>query len=96
MPDPKKSLDANAAPGGDHDDEAGRFAQAILATMRQPLLVLSGDLRVETANRAFYQTFEIDEADTRGRLVYELGNGPNNGTVEEFKVEHDSSESAGA
>ena len=86
------------------DDEARRYAEAILATMRQPLLVLDGDLRVEVANRAFYRAFEVDETETRGRLVYELGNGqwdigqlrerleqilPNNGTVEGFKVAHE-------
>jgi PAS domain-containing protein len=68
------------------------------------LLVLNGDLRVETANPAFFRTFEVDAAETRGRLVYELGNGqwdtpelrkllediiPNSGTVEDFKVEHE-------
>jgi two-component sensor histidine kinase/nitrogen-specific signal transduction histidine kinase len=86
------------------DQDDGGFAAAILATMRQPLLVLNGDLRVETANRAFFRTFEIGEAETTGRLVYELGNGQwdipelrelleevllGNGTVEGFKVEHE-------
>jgi two-component sensor histidine kinase/nitrogen-specific signal transduction histidine kinase len=90
--------------GADREDEARRFAEAILATMRQPLLVLNGDLRVETANPAFFRTFEVDAAEIRGRRVYELGNGqwdtpelrkllediiPNSGTVEEFKVEHE-------
>lgn len=100
----QNETDERTAPGGDHNDEERRFAEAILATMHQPLLVLNGDLRVATANRAFYRTFEVDEAETRGRLVYELENGrwnipelrellegilPNDGTVEAFRVEHE-------
>jgi hypothetical protein len=53
--------------GADGDDEARRFDEAILATMRQPLLVLTGDLHVEIANPAFFRTFEVDQAETRGR-----------------------------
>jgi PAS domain S-box-containing protein len=85
------------------EDEGRRFAEAILGTMRQPLLVLNGDLRVATANRTFFRKFEVDEAETEGRLVYELCNGqwdipelrqlledilPNNGPVDDYRVEH--------
>ena len=38
--------------------EARDYAQAIVATVREPLLVLDGELRVVTANAAFYRTFE--------------------------------------
>ena len=37
------------------------------------MLALSGDLRVRSANSAFYETFGLDGADTTGRLIYELG-----------------------
>jgi PAS domain S-box-containing protein len=49
-------------------------AEDIVATVREPLLVLSADLRVRRANRSFYQTFQVAPEDTEGRLVYELGN----------------------
>jgi two-component sensor histidine kinase len=78
-------------------------AEAVVRTVRQPLLILSGDLVVETANPAFYQTFEVGPDETEGRLIYELGNGQWNipllreliekvlssdGHVEDFQVEH--------
>jgi len=85
-------------------DSARHLDEAILRTMRQPLLVLSEDLRVERANRAFYRTFSVDEEETDGQLLYELGNGQwdipqlrvlleetqsGNGTVDDYRVEHD-------
>jgi len=53
------------------------YAEAIIRTSRTPLLVLDMDHRVVSANRAFYETFEIeeDEGETVGRRIYELGNG---------------------
>jgi PAS domain S-box-containing protein len=51
------------------------YAEATLRTSPVPLLVLGKDLRVNTANEAFYHTFQVGTAETQGRLVYELGNG---------------------
>jgi len=51
------------------------FAQDVFDTVREPLLILDGSLRVHSANRAFYQTFEVTPEQTVTRLVYELGNG---------------------
>ncbi len=51
------------------------YAEAIVETVRNPLLALSGDLRVRSANSAFYDTFGISAADTAGRLVYDLVDG---------------------
>ncbi|QPC95938.1 chemotaxis protein CheB [Mesorhizobium sp. INR15] len=51
------------------------YAEAIVETVRNPLLALSGDLRVRSANSAFYNTFGISAADTAGRLVYDLVDG---------------------
>jgi len=51
------------------------YAEAIVETVRNPLLALSGDLRVRSANSAFYETFGISAADTTGRLVYDLVDG---------------------
>ena len=41
--------------------EAYDYANAIVETVREPLLVLSPDLRVITANRSFYENF-LDKA----------------------------------
>jgi len=54
--------------------EDGRaLAQAIVDTVREPLLVLDKDLRVIAASRSFYDTFRADPQDTQGRLLYTLG-----------------------
>jgi len=50
------------------------YAEGILGTMREPLLVLDKHLRVKSANEAFYRTFTIDASETEGTLVYELKN----------------------
>ena len=54
--------------------DALAFAESIIDTMRDPLLVLDGDLRVVGASREFYRTFGVTREATEGRLVYELGN----------------------
>jgi PAS domain S-box-containing protein len=54
---------------------AGQFYEDLIATIREPLVVLSDDLRVVDANPAFYQTFQVSPGETEGRLIYELGNG---------------------
>lgn len=54
--------------------QAREFAENIIATVREPLLVLSRDLRIVSANRAFYQTFHTTPAETLERRIYELGN----------------------
>jgi len=51
------------------------YAQNIVDTVREPLLILDATLRVQSANRAFYQTFQVTAKETEGRLIYELGNG---------------------
>ena len=83
--------------------DAGTFAQAIVDTVREPLLVLDKDLRVLAASRSFYLTFKAARADTQGRLLYTLGDGqwdipklrlllekivPEHGVMEDYEVEH--------
>jgi len=51
------------------------LTSAILETMRNPLLVLAANLKVESTNQAFLDTFGVDRGETVGQLVYELGNG---------------------
>lgn len=49
-------------------------ADSIMDTVREPLLVLSADLRVHNANPAFCQMFKVSPEDTVGQIVYDLGN----------------------
>jgi two-component sensor histidine kinase len=85
-------------------DDAYPLAQAIVDTIRDPLLVLDQDLRVVTANRAFHHTFRINRQDIQGRPVYELGDGqwdipelrllledvaPQHAVIEAYEVERD-------
>src|SRR4026208_2117809 len=44
----------------------------IVAPVREPLLILDTTLRVQSANRAFYQTFHVSPEETVNRLLYEL------------------------
>ncbi len=83
---------------------ARELAESIVDTIREPLLVLDGDLQVVSANRAFYQYFQVMVADTVGRKIYDLGNSqwnipalrelleiilPRDRAVEGYVVEHD-------
>ena len=45
----------------------------IIATVREPLIVLDGDLRVISANDSFYRTFKVLRRWTEGRLLFEIG-----------------------
>ena len=53
--------------------EALRYAEEIVETVREPLLVLDGDLRVRSANRSFFDTFRRTPSETLGSHLYELG-----------------------
>ena len=55
--------------------QALSYAQGIVDTVREPLLVLDGTLHIRTASRAFCSTFGVSRDETEGRLIYELGNG---------------------
>jgi len=54
--------------------EARLYAESIVDTVREPLLVLDPDLRVRSANQSFYATFHASPENTVGRLLYDLGN----------------------
>src|SRR5687767_46712 len=56
-------------------EDIQNYAQNVVDTVREPLLILDATLRVQSANRAFYQTFHVSPVETEGRLIYELGNG---------------------
>jgi PAS domain S-box-containing protein len=51
------------------------FAEMIVDTIREGLLVLDLDLRVQAANESFYRMFGCTREETEGRLVYELDGG---------------------
>ncbi len=51
------------------------YSQDIVDTVREPLLMLDTTLLVHSANRAFYQTFQVTPEETEHHLIYELGNG---------------------
>ncbi|MBC8134985.1 MAG: SpoIIE family protein phosphatase [Fibrella sp.] len=57
------------------EHEARDFAQFIVATGREPLLVLDERLHVTFANPSFYSTFGVTPETIQGNLLFELGNG---------------------
>ena len=76
----------------------------ILGSIREPLIVLDSNLEVVTANPSFYQTFNVKPEETKGVLIYDLGNRqwdipklrklledilPQNTSFHDFEVEHD-------
>ena len=84
-------------------EEIETYAQDIVETVREPLLMLDTALRVRSANRAFYQTFHVTSEETEGQLIYELGNGqwdipdlrtlledviPTSSVFNDFELEH--------
>ncbi len=79
------------------------YAESIIATLREPFVVLDSGLRVRTANSAFYRDFHASKEETEGRFVYDLGNRQwdipqlrtllsqvlsNSHPVEDFEVDH--------
>lgn len=55
-------------------EQTRTFAEALIENARESVLVLDEGLRVSMANRAFYQTFQVSPEETKGRLIYHLGN----------------------
>ncbi|HET6957666.1 MAG TPA: chemotaxis protein CheB [Vicinamibacterales bacterium] len=53
---------------------AREYADNIIDTLREPLLVLDSAMRVERVNRAFCDTFAVTPTETIGALLYDLGN----------------------
>ncbi len=54
--------------------DARIFAENIVETIREPLLVLDNDLIVVSANPAFYRKFKMEAAETEGERIYDLSN----------------------
>jgi two-component system CheB/CheR fusion protein len=53
--------------------EARRYAESIVETVREPLVILDGDLRIVSANRSFYREFQVSPEEAEKRLLYEMG-----------------------
>jgi PAS domain S-box-containing protein len=54
--------------------EAREYAENIINTVPQPLIVLDGDLRVVSVSRSFYEIFKVKPEETEKQLIYDLGN----------------------
>jgi PAS domain-containing protein len=50
------------------------YAENIVETVREPLLVLDAELKIISANSSFYRTFNVTHEETIGNFIYELGN----------------------
>jgi signal transduction histidine kinase/ActR/RegA family two-component response regulator len=98
-------IDVDATKRGlEQAKEARDEAQAIVATVRGPLVILDAALRVVTANASFYESFEVAAVETERRPIFDLGNRqwdiprlrvlleellPRESVIEDFEVEHD-------
>lgn len=56
-------------------EESWTYVKTVVDVVREPILILSKDLRVLVANKSFYQTFLVEPRETEKKIVYELGNG---------------------
>ncbi|HXJ42715.1 MAG TPA: chemotaxis protein CheB, partial [Bryobacteraceae bacterium] len=87
----------------DETRDARDFAEAIVETVREPLVVLDAELRIVKATQSFYETFRVSQQDTNGKVLFNLGDGqwdvprlrellehllPLNNRFEDFEVEH--------
>ena len=85
-------------------DKVSEFAENIINTVREPLIVLDQELRVIKASRSFYDFFKVTSKETIGTLIYDLGNQqwnipklrelletilPEETTFDDYEVEHD-------
>lgn len=51
------------------------YAEAIIETVREPLVVLDKTLHVKTVNKAFIDFFEVTQEETIGKYIYDLNGG---------------------
>ena len=54
--------------------DAREYAENIVETVREPLVVLNRELKILTANQSFYHTFQVLPGETIGQFIYDLGN----------------------
>ena len=83
--------------------DAYEYAESIVDTVRESLIVLDTGLKVISANKSFYQTFKVNPEETEGRFIYDLGDRqwdipklrhllekilPQNSHFDNYEVEH--------
>ncbi len=88
----------------DKPSDSSEYAESIINTVRDPLIVLDHDLKVLSVSRSFYEVFKVKAEDTLGQLIYDLGNKqwnipklrellenilPQKATFNNYEVEHD-------
>jgi two-component system CheB/CheR fusion protein len=84
--------------------EARQYAESIVDTVWEPLIILDSDLKVVSASRSFYRTFRVSPQETVGCYLYNLGDRqwdiprlrelletilPQNTSFDNFEMEHD-------
>ncbi|KPQ44460.1 MAG: chemotaxis protein [Candidatus Methanoperedens nitroreducens] len=57
------------------EKDARIYAQSIVNTVQESILVLDKDLRVISANPSFYDTFQVSPEETENKFIYDIGNG---------------------
>ena len=80
------------------------YNETILSTIHEPMLVLDENIRIKSANKSFYKTFQVTEAESLGQSLYKLGSNqwniprlrvlleeiiPKNNTFHDFEVKHE-------
>jgi diguanylate cyclase (GGDEF)-like protein/PAS domain S-box-containing protein len=60
--------------GGKIETKSLEYAESIIDTVREPLIVLDQGLRVVSVSRSFYGVFKVKPEETVGQLIYDLGN----------------------
>ncbi len=84
-------------------EDARKYSESIVDSVRYPLMVLDSELRVLSANMSYYRTFLAAKIETEGRYLYELGDmqwdipelralldelSPGNMTFDDFEVQN--------
>lgn len=54
-------------------NESHEYSEAIIATVHEPMLVLSKSFHIKSANRSFYRKFLVTKEETEGRFLFDLG-----------------------
>jgi len=55
-------------------EELNNYNEAILSTVHEPVLVLDKDIKIKSANKSFYKTFQVTDEESIGKSLYKLGN----------------------
>ncbi len=86
------------------EKDARVYAESIVDTVQESLLILDNDLRVISANSSFYSTFQVSPEETENKFIFEIGNSqwdiprlrelleeilPKNAYFKNFEVDHE-------